>query len=184
MIEYKIYGLKVKDEYKIKYIGQTRQSLKTRLKNHKADFNRGTRNKRTNWIGKYYNKIEIILIEGGILTLEDCLKKEIQYIKLFKSFGANLKNGTDGGEGATGRIISIEERKKISDRMKLNNPMKNPDIVKNNPQNKKGHKGTPCTEENRLKSVKRMKISNPMFKEECRNKLSQTKIKKNETRNS
>ena len=49
---------------------------------------------------------------------KECLSREIQLIAEYKNQGVRLTNLTDGGEGQSGRIVSIETRKKISDTKK------------------------------------------------------------------
>lgn len=126
LINYKIYGLKIKGCDDIRYIGQTKQSLSRRFSNHICDFRNNT--KKTNWIRKYRNDIEIILIEDGIKTLEECNNREIFYIKYYRGIGYNLINLTDGGYGLVGHKQSDEFRRNASERMKSNNPMKMEDI--------------------------------------------------------
>jgi hypothetical protein len=94
---HKIYGLKLKDDDKIRYIGLTKQSLSRRMIGHFSHA-KDRKYKVSNWLNKYKDNVEIILIEDNIPTREECCKKEREYIKLFKSFGANLLNHTDGGE--------------------------------------------------------------------------------------
>lgn len=94
---HKIYGLKLKDDDKIRYIGLTKQSLSRRMAGHFSHAKR-KKYKVSNWLNKYKDNVEIILIEDNIPNREECCKKEREYIKLFKSFGANLLNHTDGGE--------------------------------------------------------------------------------------
>lgn len=47
-------------------------------------------------------------------SVKEIKKLEIQYIALYKSFGANLKNDTIGGEGTSGYKHSVETKLKIS----------------------------------------------------------------------
>jgi hypothetical protein len=117
MEDYKIYGLKLKDSDEIKYIGMTKQSLENRLMGHISSSKRYN-HKNACWLKGHKDEVEIVLIEDGILTNKDCCQKEIHYIKLFKSFGANLNNytiGGDSGGGMSGKKQSEETRKKISE---------------------------------------------------------------------
>jgi len=96
----KIYGLSSSENPEdIKYIGYTKLSLKERLRGHRDDAIR-KKYKKATWIKSLQNKgfnVIISLIEDNIPTLEEMQEKEIQYIKIFKSLGAKLKNTTDGG---------------------------------------------------------------------------------------
>ena len=118
-MDYKIYALKLKDSEEIKYIGYTKQSLEKRLQQHISTSKKYT-HKNACWLKKYKDDVEIILIEDNILTHKDICDKEIHYIKLFKSFGCKLNNGTSGGDGCinggmTGRKHSEETKNKISE---------------------------------------------------------------------
>jgi len=108
---YKIYGLCSSEDYLIRYIGYTSISIDDRAKKHY--YESGT-TKKNNWIksikSKEHRLIPILIDEYE--NRRDALKMEICYIKTFKSFGANLVNGTDGGDGVT---MTPEIRKKISE---------------------------------------------------------------------
>lgn len=136
MITYKIYGLKLKNDDTIRYIGQTKQTLADRFSNHICDLR--AYNKKTNWIRKYKSEIEMVLIEDNITSLEESNIKEIFYIKLLTYLGANLVNSTLGGDGKLGHKHDDAFRKRASDRMKNNNPMKNPECRLKQSFNKKG----------------------------------------------
>jgi len=94
MANYNIYALKNGDEYK--YIGQTKFDIEKRFKEH---LNNKHNCKKTAWILSLKSKKIIPSIEliDTADTFEECNKLEIHYIKLFKSFGALLVNGTIGG---------------------------------------------------------------------------------------
>lgn len=96
-MNYKIYGLRILGNEQIQYIGVTKLTLEKRMYYHLYE---KQKSKKRNWIKSaiFNNKnIEIVLLEDG-LKEKEAFCKEIQYIKLFKSFGANLKNLTNGGE--------------------------------------------------------------------------------------
>lgn len=86
-------------------------------------FSKSCRNKFwKNIVSKHGFLIKILEIN---LLEDDAFKKEIFWIKFFKrtSDGGVLCNLTDGGEGLSGRIVSDEERKNMSERFK--NPEEN-----------------------------------------------------------
>jgi len=152
MFEYKIYGLKLIDCDQIKYIGMTKRNLQVRLNQHFRDSKRFD-HKNSRWVRKYKENIEIILIEDNIKNKSECCEKEKDYIKLFKSFGANLNNSTiggDGGAGMTGRKHSDESKRKISEshKGKKQGPAWNKGM-KGSPGGPK--KGTKFTEEHKRK---------------------------------
>jgi|SRR5579872_5441894 len=96
----------------IRYIGKTSQALKRRLSVHCADL-KGT-DHRTNWIKSLLNagvKPTINQI-ATVLNEQDTAHVEIICIQQFKSFGYNLVNSTNGGDGVSKH--SAETRAKIS----------------------------------------------------------------------
>lgn len=111
----KIYGLKLLNDDKIRYIGKTKIDLIKRLNQHLYFSARTGNNHKNYWINKNKSNIDIVLIEDNIGDLE-INEKEKLYVKLFKTFGARLVNSTIGGDGLMNP--SIEVRKKISDKNK------------------------------------------------------------------
>ena len=113
----KIYGLIDPRTNLIAYIGQTTLSLELRLKAHINSINsKKDKSKRKNWISSIVNSGKKICIE-----LIDEVPKcdwefwERHYIKLFKSCGAKLYNGTDGGNGIlTQRLFDSKKGQKQS----------------------------------------------------------------------
>jgi len=109
---YKIYALLEPNTELVRYVGLTRKSLKERLRKHLSEKLRGKKaTYKYNWIQSLKEKNlkpEIILLEDN-LTLDEANKKEIIYIKTFKSFGAKLVNVSIGGNcGASGYKHSDE----------------------------------------------------------------------------
>lgn len=116
-MNYKIYGLKLKNSDEVKYIGRTSESLDVRLKKHKnnAKYTK-IKNHRVCWILKYVDDIEIFIIEDNIETFEDSCHKEIYYISLYRQ-KCELINETNGGDGGCPGYKHTEEaKKKIGDR--------------------------------------------------------------------
>lgn len=87
----------------VRYIGYTSYPIHRRLVAH-ISTSKFLKTHKDNWIQKELknnNKIIITEIDSSIDV--DALKiKEIDYIKLYKSFGAKLVNGTMGGDGCKG----------------------------------------------------------------------------------
>ena len=98
---YTIYALKTKKQG-IRYIGQTKQSLKKRLKIHIKDSKRSDLkpNHRLKWVAKNKENILIISLIKDVKTLSEANAYEIHLISLF-SF-KNLINSTIGGDGTQG----------------------------------------------------------------------------------
>lgn len=109
---YKIYGLYEKNSDIIRYIGLTRRCAIRRMYEHIKDRNKCHR---TNWLKSINYNVEIYVIEDGIPSIDDANFKEKEYIKLYKSFGANLVNSTDGGDGIFGFKHSETTKKKLSE---------------------------------------------------------------------
>ncbi len=99
----------------VKYIGQTISLLKRRYNQHLVDYKR--RNCKVNsWI-KHLSKLKlkpIIEIIENDIDQDKLDEKEISYIALFKSVGANLKNHTIGGKGHKGEKMSESSKTKRS----------------------------------------------------------------------
>jgi len=110
-----IYALTEPLTGEIRYIGQTTESLKTRLRRH---INEGKSSKkrcyRLNWVKKLITqntKPKIILLERA--PINKLADREIYYIKKYKELNFRLVNSCDGGKGGM-RNASFETREKIS----------------------------------------------------------------------
>jgi NUMOD3 motif len=57
--------------------------------------------------------VEIRLVKSGLME-DEAFALECERIAFWRADGADLANMTDGGEGASGRMLSDESRKKIS----------------------------------------------------------------------
>lgn len=124
--KYCVYGLSANDNpEKIVYIGYTNNTIRRYIKHVNSP--KKTKTKLSSWIKSMQNKnipIKMIIIEE-FDNIYDCLKSEINCIKLFKSFGANLKNSTSGGES----YLRYECKNNIQNTTKLNNPNVNEEDV-------------------------------------------------------
>jgi len=113
----KIYALRDKTRY-LRYVGKTMQTLGARLSSHLKEAINGGYNHRCNWVRSmmrhgFLPSITLIEEVDG-----DGSKEEIRWIKYFKDHGVELVNGTDGGEGCAGRILSPMSRAKLSRSLK------------------------------------------------------------------
>jgi len=111
--EVSIYKLIDPTTNSIKYIGSTHKSLKRRLSDHLSDARRGQKNYRCNWIRSLLSKgiyPSIDIIEK--VNYEERSEKEKYWISYYGR--ENLVNGTDGGEGVCGLLVSDETKKKLS----------------------------------------------------------------------
>jgi hypothetical protein len=114
-ILYKVYFLSSPIDGSIRYIGITSRSLDIRLKEHirNAKFRKTYKD---NWVKS--------LIEKGLKPIIEIIDEvidykfwESHYISLYKSWNFKLTNSTEGGDNG---IVSVESRKKISDKLKGN----------------------------------------------------------------
>lgn len=108
---YSVYVLKEPDGETVRYVGLTsnyKERIRQHLKCHK-------KYRVNSWIKslKLNGLLPISEIIDDAKDLNEARIKEIQYIKLFKSFGAILTNLTDGGEGTKGIKCSEEKKEKI-----------------------------------------------------------------------
>jgi hypothetical protein len=106
-----IYALTEPDSEIVRYIGYTSEAPTKRYHNHLREVGH---NKKQAWISRIKRSGQVpglLIIEDG-LEKEDALNKEIHYIKFFKAMGANLVNGTSGGD--RGFIFTPDVAMKIS----------------------------------------------------------------------
>lgn len=99
-----IYTLSHPITNEIRYVGQTKHNLKTRLMGHLKSKDK---THRTYWIKSLVNKgltPKIELIES--VSKEKGNECEIYWIMMFKSWGFNLCNLTEGGETSTTKHIT------------------------------------------------------------------------------
>lgn len=105
----------------IRYIGYTK-NIQKRFYGHISKCKSKRNNSRKdNWIRHLLNEkvkpiIEIIDEFDDPDSIDTIKFWEMHYISLFKSWGFDLTNATDGGDG----IICAESRKKISEKLKGN----------------------------------------------------------------
>lgn len=106
------------------YIGQTCRNLSKRFGKNGYNYAPYSQVKFYNAIQKYgWDNFDHEILESDIPTLEEAYEKEKYYIKLYDSF-KNGYNATSGGKGTPDKILSAEERRKISERFrKIRGPL-------------------------------------------------------------
>lgn len=125
-----IYSLEDNDG--VKYIGKTNNVTK-RLYRHIFDATtKNSLNKRDAWVKSLVNKglkpkIEVI----DIVPISEWIFWEQYWISQFRTWGFNLKNMTDGGEGNYGRVVSETTKIKMSISKKGKTPKNLNQIIKN-----------------------------------------------------
>ena len=113
-----VYGLIDGDTMELRYVGQTRNNLSRRLRQHKAGYTTNTH--LTRWLASCNSNI--IVLETTPLSLIN--EAEILWIADMQKLGANLINIADGGylgpgvPGRLGKINSPEHRAKTSAALK------------------------------------------------------------------
>lgn len=131
-----IYTLEDPRNNTVKYIGITTNTLANRLSHHCSCLKRN--NYKINWIRqlKKLNLKPIIKELDVCDTFKEALYFERYWIKQFKSWGFNLVNSTEGGEGSLGykhtsaSILKMKERERKP---------KKPKIVKMNKDEKNAY---------------------------------------------
>ena len=94
-----IYGLSSTRDNVVRYIGATKRSLNIRLYHHHEDLKRYDSLK-CQWMkSELADGFKISALEIDEVCLDEIKNAEVQYIKLFKSFGAKLVNSNRGGNG-------------------------------------------------------------------------------------
>lgn len=112
-----IYTLSDPNTGLVRYVGKT-NNIKRRLNSHMSNYSLSTSTKKNNWIISLIKSEKLPIIE----VLDEVPENDINfyemfYISLLKSWGFNLLNGTDGGDGYdwTGRKHNKESN--IKNRM-------------------------------------------------------------------
>jgi hypothetical protein len=94
-----IYTLSDPNSGLVRYIGKAKD-VKKRLSNHLSNNHLSTSTKKNNWIISLLRNQQLPIIEVvDEVTSEEIDFYEIFYISLFKSWGFDLLNGTNGGDG-------------------------------------------------------------------------------------
>jgi hypothetical protein len=94
-----IYTLSDPNTGLVRYIGKTK-NVEKRLKSHLNNNSLINSTKKNNWIISLLRNKQLPIIEVvGEVPSEDIDFYEIFYISLFKTWGFDLLNGTDGGDG-------------------------------------------------------------------------------------
>lgn len=118
-MEVKIYVLIDPISHKIRYIGRTKCSLNTRLNGHisKSKFKN---NHKDCWIQNLLKKglIPKIKLFNKIRGWKESHLYEQELISKCLKFGFDLVNLDDRGEGSVNKIITIEQKQKISNTLK------------------------------------------------------------------
>jgi hypothetical protein len=119
-----IYALAEPCSHDIRYCGKTVASLVARMYAHRSDVRRQSHRHLYRWLAKLHEAglepetmiCEEIVLDG--LSRSDQLKllneAEKRWIQQFKVLGFRLTNGTNGGDGCHGRVVSAETKAKQS----------------------------------------------------------------------
>lgn len=179
------------------YIGQTRNILEERMRQHACIYNASTKKERAML---KYELFHVIVLEYNIQA-DELDEKEVYWIETYDTFN-NGYNSTPGGrtiifsdetikrisEGNKGKIISLEQRRKISEANK--GRVFSEETIKKMSESQKGKtlseehklkisessKGRLCSDETKLKLSKANK--GRVFPDEIKLKLSESHIKR------
>lgn len=116
-VESYIYVLCEPDGETIRYVGWT-MNLKRRFRSHIYEAKRRRYiTHKNNWIFSLLQRGEQPVMKqiDAIPPYGDRSTAEQKWIAHFRSLGCELTNGTDGGEGTPGLVLSEDAKKKISD---------------------------------------------------------------------
>jgi hypothetical protein len=128
----------------IRYIGITTCTLIQRLKQHIKETQKGKYSHRCNWIRSLLEKeLEPIIELIEVTDFSNWQDRERFWIAYYKDDGSPLTNGTLGGEGSLGHVVSKECRKRMSEKQKQRPPISEETRAK--------FKSKRWTEERRLK---------------------------------
>ena len=121
---YKIYLITNKINNK-KYIGQTKQKLKSRFMGHKSKANKGSKVAFHNAIRKYgIENFDIVLLEENIDNVDASNQREIELIKEYNTLLPNGYNTAEGGlnqfSSRKGANLSSQHKTKIQNSHKKN----------------------------------------------------------------
>ena len=97
-----IYVLKHPRTDEVRYVGWTKQGVDKRLREHIREAVRGQRTHRHRWLLSLVSiglEPAFEVIEHG--TGDGWSEAERRWIAFYRSYGARLVNGTDGGEGVS-----------------------------------------------------------------------------------
>jgi len=120
-----IYTLAEPESNTVRYVGKTSTSLIKRLQSHKSEAFRKTEGgkwystyHRAAWLRAIYSRGLIPVIQSVESGTGDWQAAERHWIAHFKGVGADLVNGTDGGEGLVGVVTTQQTRRLRSESSK------------------------------------------------------------------
>lgn len=140
-----VYGLRSSENGKIRYVGQTTQSLKKRIDAHFTPNKEGRKRRVWKWINGVLSrgfKIEAVVLQENAVWNES----EIKWIAWFIDGGSSLVNSTSGGEGTFGRKWTQEQKDHMS--MKMSGKKKSPEHIAKLVASHLGKKPTDAAREN------------------------------------
>ncbi len=103
-----------------RYVGKTVRGLMDRKRAHLSKAQKSKRRcRRVTWLRKLIRlDLKPAIQQIDEVEIDRWEETETTYIRLFKSFGADLVNTSDGGDGPNGWHHTEETKKKISESMK------------------------------------------------------------------
>lgn len=162
-----IYALIDPNTQQIRYIGKSNNPQK-RLEQH---FKEKVHTYKTMWLKSLEGKgqtPEILILEEVLVS--QWQEREIHWIAFYREQGLDLANGTDGGDGVSGLIVSEATRRKISEG--LTGKPRSEEARKKISKTLQGHTHS---EETRLKiSQKQVGKEGIVLSKESRQKISST----------
>lgn len=115
----KIYTLTDPRTNEVRYVGKTKGTLKRRLNGHMCEARSGAMYYKAKWVRVLIKEGLIPIIEEiDRIDSENWAWLEQYWISQFISWGFNLTNATNGGDGNQGQKQTIESRVKRSNTLK------------------------------------------------------------------
>jgi hypothetical protein len=109
-----VYALVSSGDGRIRYVGQTVQSLGARLSNHIGRANRGAGGPLHCWIRKVRSEghqVQIVLLQESAVWNQS----EVEWIGKIRFSGRRLLNQTDGGMQRRGFTLPVHARERLSE---------------------------------------------------------------------
>lgn len=100
-----------------RYIGKTKRRLSSRLSEHLRNARNGERTHKARWVGSVLASGGVVSIEGVASAADNDAANAVEAAVIARLAGScRLTNGTTGGDGGSGRVVSAKERATLSAR--------------------------------------------------------------------
>lgn len=110
-----IYTISDPETKEVRYVGKSAVG-ESRWKEHLKGSSLKLRTHKNNWLRSLVSKglSPVFTVIETVESEAQLDAREIYWIAAYRDMGARLTNATNGGEGSTGRVLSLETRQKQS----------------------------------------------------------------------